>query len=50
MKIFVLGHRGMLGHVVARYLAQQGMEVLTTELRYTGNGSPDLRASLHWIA
>ena len=36
MKVFVLGHRGMLGHVIARYLSEQGMEVLTTDLRYTG--------------
>jgi dTDP-4-dehydrorhamnose reductase len=36
MKIFVLGHRGMLGHVLARYLREQGMEVITTEERYSG--------------
>lgn len=36
MKVFVLGHRGMLGHVVARYLREGGHEVLTSELRYTG--------------
>jgi dTDP-4-dehydrorhamnose reductase len=36
MKVFVLGHRGMLGHVVARYLAEQGMEVITSEERYSG--------------
>ena len=36
MKVFVLGHRGMLGHVVARYLAEQGMEVITTDERYSG--------------
>ena len=34
MRVFVLGHRGMLGHVVARYLAQQGCQVLTSALRY----------------
>jgi dTDP-4-dehydrorhamnose reductase len=37
VKVFVLGHRGMLGHVVARYLGQQRHEVLTSELRYTGS-------------
>ena len=36
MKVFVLGHHGMLGHVVARYLGEQGHEVLTSELRYSG--------------
>jgi dTDP-4-dehydrorhamnose reductase len=41
MKVFVLGHRGMLGHVVARYFSEQGMEVLTTDLRYAGlRGDP----------
>lgn len=37
LRVFVLGHRGMLGHVVARYLADQGCSVHTTELRYDGN-------------
>jgi dTDP-4-dehydrorhamnose reductase len=32
--IFVLGHRGMLGHVVARYLAEKGHRVLTTDARF----------------
>ena len=36
MKVFVLGHRGMLGHVVARYLREQSLEVFTSDLRYTG--------------
>ena len=36
MRVFVLGHQGMLGHVVARYLAQHGCRVLTSALRYTG--------------
>src|SRR4051812_10972733 len=36
MRIFVVGHRGMLGHVVARYLREQGFEVLTSDSRYTG--------------
>ena len=35
-KILVLGHRGMLGHVVHRYLAENGFEVLTTDKRFTG--------------
>jgi dTDP-4-dehydrorhamnose reductase len=36
MKVFVLGHHGMLGHVVARYLAERGHEVLTSDTRYSG--------------
>lgn len=32
--VFVLGHRGMLGHVVARSLQEAGFNVLTTEIRY----------------
>lgn len=35
-RVFVLGHRGMLGHVVARYLAEQGHEIVTSPLRYSG--------------
>jgi dTDP-4-dehydrorhamnose reductase len=36
MKVFVLGHRGMLGHVVARYLAERECKVVTTDARYAG--------------
>jgi dTDP-4-dehydrorhamnose reductase len=36
MKVFVLGHRGMLGHVVARYLAEQNCEIVTSDARYRG--------------
>jgi len=36
MSAFVLGHRGMLGHVVARWLAERGARVLTTERRHDG--------------
>jgi dTDP-4-dehydrorhamnose reductase len=36
MRVFVLGHRGMLGHVVARFLEQQGCEVVTSPERYGG--------------
>lgn len=35
-RVFVLGHRGMLGHVVAAYLRAQGCEVCTSEERYGG--------------
>lgn len=33
--VFVLGHRGMLGHVAARWFAERGHEVRTTDARYT---------------
>lgn len=32
--VFILGHRGMLGRVVARYLSEQGCEVMSSEGRY----------------
>lgn len=32
--VFVLGHKGMLGHVVTRYLREQNHEVLTTDKRF----------------
>jgi len=35
-RVFVLGHRGMLGHLVARFLEEQGCEVVTSALRYAG--------------
>lgn len=40
--VFVTGHRGMLGHMVARYLASQGHEILTTEHRYLGGADDAL--------
>src|SRR5580704_19372743 len=36
-RVFVLGHRGMLGHVVARYAAEAGCTVLTSDARYTAS-------------
>lgn len=44
--VFVLGHRGMLGSTVRRYLDQQGFEVLTTDLRYSGGPADELLAEL----
>ncbi|SRR5579883_169901 len=48
-RMFVLGHRGMLGHVVARYAAEMGWTVLTSEARYEGRARDplieDVRAS-----
>jgi dTDP-4-dehydrorhamnose reductase len=36
-RMFVLGHRGMLGHVVGRYATEAGWEVLTSPLRYAAS-------------
>lgn len=36
MRVFVLGHKGMLGHVAARFLEQQGCHVITSALHYEG--------------
>lgn len=38
--VFVLGHRGMLGHVAARWFAERGHDVRTTDARY-GAGARD---------
>jgi dTDP-4-dehydrorhamnose reductase len=42
MRVLVLGHRGMLGHVVARRFAERGHEVITTDFRYDGESLPFL--------
>ena len=34
MRVLVLGHKGMLGHMVVSYLSEQGVEVTTTHHRY----------------
>ena len=39
MRICVLGHRGMLGHVVFHYLTQKGYEVFTLSQRFSLNSS-----------
>lgn len=44
MTVFVLGHRGLLGHVVARVLRQAGLDVRDSERRYTGRGDDALVA------
>jgi dTDP-4-dehydrorhamnose reductase len=46
MRVFVVGHRGMLGHVVARYLTEQRVEVQTSEQRYTGVKNDHLIAAI----
>jgi dTDP-4-dehydrorhamnose reductase len=35
-RVFVLGHRGMLGHMVAAFLESRGCEAVTSPLRYRG--------------
>ena len=42
MRVCVLGHRGMLGHVVARYLISQGCQVVTISERF-------IPSSPHWF-
>jgi len=37
MRICVLGHRGMLGHVVVRYLTEKGYEVFTLSQKFVPN-------------
>lgn len=44
-RMFVLGHRGMLGHVVARYAASAGYEVVTSDVRYEGEPAERLIAA-----
>jgi dTDP-4-dehydrorhamnose reductase len=46
MRVFIVGHRGMLGHVVVRYLTEQGIEVSTCESRYTGSAGDPLLQSI----
>lgn len=44
-RVFVLGHGGMLGHVVVSHLTHCGYEVITSGLRYEGGpGDPLLQA------
>ncbi len=40
-RVCVLGHRGMLGHVVARYLKESGLEVVTIADRFRGAAEGD---------
>jgi dTDP-4-dehydrorhamnose reductase len=54
MRVFVVGHRGMLGHVVARYLTEHGIEALTTDSRYTGTANDPLitavtKSAADWV-
>lgn len=40
--VMILGHRGMLGHVVARFFSEHGYHVLTTDARYLGQEGDEL--------
>jgi len=42
MRVFVLGHRGMLGQVVARAVAERGHTVVTSAERYSGSPADPL--------
>ena len=33
MKVLVLGHKGMLGHMVTKYLTDQNLQVVTIQWR-----------------
>lgn len=44
--MFVLGHRGMLGHVVARCAADAGYEVVTSDVRYAAERADPLIAAV----
>lgn len=44
--VFVLGHRGMLGHVAARYFAEKGCRVETSPARYSGDADDPLIAAV----
>lgn len=41
-EIFVLGHRGMLGHMVTAFLRASGFQVVTSECRYGGKAKEPL--------
>ena len=43
--VFVAGHGGMLGHMVARHLAENGYSVRTTDARYEGGAGDALVAA-----
>ena len=34
MRVLVLGHKGMLGHMVVKYLTQNSIKVVTTDTRW----------------
>jgi len=45
-RFFVLGHRGMLGNVVRRFLEEHGFSCLTTDHRYDGSPESPLVAEV----
>lgn len=38
IKVLLLGHKGMLGHMVFKYLQTKGIEIETTDLRWPSDG------------
>jgi dTDP-4-dehydrorhamnose reductase len=44
--VFVLGSRGMLGHVVARRLSERGYKVFSSSRRYAGEADSELIAEI----
>ena len=46
MTFFVLGHRGMLGHIVTRHLQEHGHRVIVSEERYTGHPTDPVIAEI----
>lgn len=42
MRVLVLGHNGMLGHMVSKFLTLNGLSVETTDLRWPSNDFKDL--------
>lgn len=45
-EVLVLGHRGMLGHTVARCLRENGFTVITTQARFSGAEDDQLIAEV----
>jgi len=48
MKVFVLGHKGMLGHMVVKYLESQGVDIATTSKRFP-DWNPNMFAQADYI-
>lgn len=46
VRALLLGHRGMLGHVVGRYLSEQGHRVVTTLARFSTEELPRFESAL----
>ena len=42
MKILILGHKGMLGHMVHKYLLTKDCKIVTTDYRWPSQEFMDL--------